>query len=171
MARDPHITLRRRRRIAVDWPDLAFATAIAAWCAWYCADAWAATADVENLILILPAAGVALVLYAVIARGCMRAGIPREARSPPRRKPLDPAIGGKIAGTMAMLMLLAFLGPLVGFDVATFLYILVMLLLLGERRPLVLALAPLLFCIAEIWGFNSILSIPLPMLLIPGSGS
>lgn len=158
------------RKNTVDWPHLAFATAIAAWCAWYCWDAWAATADVENLILIVPATVVALALYAVIVRGCIRARTSQHTASAPARKPLDRAIAWKIAGTMAMLAALAILGPLIGFDIATFIYVLAMLLLLGERRIAVLILVPLLFGIVEIYAFNSILAIPLPMLLFHGGG-
>jgi hypothetical protein len=171
MAEGPHSAALRRREAGVDWPHLAFATAIAGWCAWYCWDAWSATADVENLILILPATILVLVLYATIVRACVRARRSSDAGPVLSRKPLDPTIARKIAGTMAMLAALAILGPLVGFDVATYVYILAMLLLLGERRLPVLVLLPLLFCAFEIWGFNTILAIPLPMLLFHGLGS
>ncbi len=149
------------RGSTIDWPHLAFASLIAAWCAWYCWDAWSARADVENLILITPATLLALVLFAVIAVGCLRGA--RAGATP--RKSIAAATARRIAGTMALLAGLAFTGPLLGFDVATFVYITASLLLLGERRAAVLILVPLLFCAVEIYGFNSLLVIPLPMLI------
>ena len=36
------------RRVAVDVPHIAFVTVIAAWCAWYCSDAWRAAANIPK---------------------------------------------------------------------------------------------------------------------------
>lgn len=62
----------RGSRIAVDVPHLAFVTAIVAWCLWFCRDAWLAQADVENLIMIVPAAVAAGILYLFVAAACFR---------------------------------------------------------------------------------------------------
>jgi hypothetical protein len=148
------------RRIAVDLPHLAFATAIAGWAAWFCRNAWHASADVENLILILPASVAALVLYLFVAAGCFT--VVEDAAIPPR-PPLAAGVGLKVAGSMALLAGLVVAGPMIGFDVACFVYILAMLAFLGERRPLVLLLVPLLFCAAAIYGFSRILATPLPL--------
>ena len=75
----------------------------------------------------------------------------------------------KIAGTMALLAALVVAGPLVGFDVASFVYILGTLLLLGERRIAVLLLVPAVFCIVVVYCFNTILPIPLPLLFLAGA--
>lgn len=159
------------KTLAVDLPHLAFATAIAGWCAWYCQDAWRAQKDVENLIMIVPASAVALILYVVVAAGCFRV-VPVEDQSPPpSRRPIDRAITYKIAGTMALLAAYVVCAPLFGFDVASFLYVLAMLLLLGERRIVVLVLVPALFCVAVIYCFNTVLATPLPLLLFPGDGA
>jgi hypothetical protein len=151
----------RGRTIAVDVPHLAFATAIAVWCAWFCQDAWRAQRDVENLILIVPA---------TIAAGCFRMVAGPEQRVAPR-KPLEPGIGVKIAGTMALLAAYAASGPLIGFDVATLAYILAMLLFLGERRITVLLLVPALFCAVAIYCFGTLLATPLPLLFFSGDAS
>jgi hypothetical protein len=74
----------------------------------------------------------------------------------------------KIAGTMALLAGLVIAGPLIGFDIASFAYILATLLLLGERRIIVLLLVPTLFCIVVIYCFDTILPIPLPLLFMAG---
>ena len=56
-------------KIAVDVPHLAFVSAITGWCAWFCRDAWLSQADVENLIMIVPAAVAAGILYVFVAAG------------------------------------------------------------------------------------------------------
>jgi hypothetical protein len=148
-------------KIAVDVPHLAFVTAIVAWCVWFCRDAWLARADVENLIMIVPASVAAGMLYIFVAAGCFR--VVGHAASFETRRPLDSGVGVKIAGTMALLAALVVAGPLIGFDVASFVYILATLLLLGERRITVLLLVPALFCIVVIYCFDAILPIPLPL--------
>ncbi len=155
----------RGRTIEVDVPHLSFATAIAGWCVWFCQDAWRAQRDVENLILIVPVTAAAVLFYAAIAAGCFHAVTDGEPRAR-----LAPGIGMKIAGTMALLGAYAAAGPLIGFDVATFVYILAMLLFLGERRIPVLVLAPVLFCVIAIWCFGTLLATPLPLLFF-GDGS
>lgn len=158
------------RRIAIDLPHLAFATAIAGWSAWFLRDAWLSAADVENLILIAPAATAAIILYGFVAAGCFKI-VAGDAEPAPLRQPLATSIAIKIAGSMALLAAFVIAGPLVGFDIASFVYIFAMMLFLGERRILVLLLVPLLFCIAAIYCFNAILSTPLPLFFFSGDAS
>jgi hypothetical protein len=153
-------------RIAVDLPHLAFVSAITGWCAWFCRDAWLSQADVENLIMIVPAAAAAVILYVFVAAGCFKVVGP--AHDLETRRPLQRGVGVKIAGTMALLAALVVAGPLIGFDIAAFVYILATLLLLGERRIMVLLLVPALFCIVVVYCFNTILPIPLPLFFLAG---
>ena len=150
-----------RRRIAVDLPHLLFVSLIGGWAAWYGRDAWKAAADVENLILILPATIAAVILYLVVAAGCFRVVGDSE---PEARASLGNGVGLKVAGAMALLAGLVTAGPLIGFDVACFAYILAMLALLGERRIPVLVLVPAVFCALVIYGFKILLATPLPLL-------
>jgi hypothetical protein len=150
------------RTRTVDWPHLAFATAIAAWCVWLCWDAWATQADVANLVLILPGALAAAILYVFVAAGCLR---------PAARPKLAHGVAIKVAGAMALLAGYVVTGPLIGFDVASFAYIFAMLFFLGERRILVLLLVPALFCAIAIYCFDAILATPLPLLFFTGEGS
>ena len=60
--------------------------------------------------------------------------------------------------------------PQIGFDIASYLYVLAMLLFLGERRIIVLLLLPAAFAAVVIFGFGTLLDTPLPLLLI-GDGS
>ena len=155
------------RQVSIDLPHLAFATAIGAWAAWFCHDAWKADSAVENMILILPASVAALVLYLFVAAGSVR--IVQGEAAPPR-KPLDKGVGLKVLGSMALLAGLVAAGPLIGFDVVCFVYILAMLAFLGERRPLILLLVPLLFCAAAIYGFSKVLATPLPLFFFHEAG-
>lgn len=85
------------------------------------------------------------------------------------RPPLAPGIGVKVAGSMALLAAFVVAGPLIGFDVACFVYMLAMLAFLGERRVLILLVVPLLFCAAAIYCFNNLLSTPLPLYFFAGN--
>jgi hypothetical protein len=172
------------RKIAVDVPHLVFATSIAGWCAWFCRDAWRSNSGVENLILIVPAAAVAVILYLFVAAGCFRAepggattapssrgsvGSGRQEGASSEREPLAGGIGIKVAGSMALLAGFVVTGPLIGFDIASFLYMLGMLFFLGERRIVVLLAVPVIFCAAAIYCFNNLLSTPLPLYFFSGN--
>ena len=151
------------RKIAVDMPHFIFATGVAGWVAWFCWDAWHASSSIENLILIVPVSAVAIILYFFVAASCFQR-IAESAELPASpRHPLAPGVGVKIAGSMALLIALVVAGPLVGFDVACFFYMLAMLAFLGERRIPVLLLVPPLFCVVVIYCFNTLLSTPLPL--------
>lgn len=159
------------KKVAVDLPHLAFATGIAAWCVWFCRDALQSQADVENLIMIVPASIAAVIIYGFVAASCFRVVARTDPAPAPPRRPLAPGIGLKIAGTMFLLAAFVVAGPLIGFDVASFVYLFAMLFFLGERRILVLLLIPALFCAIAIHLFDTVLATPLPLLLFPGPGS
>jgi len=159
------------RKIVVDLPHLAFATGIAGWSAWFCRDAWLSGPDIENLILIVPASAMAVALYIFVAAGCFHvAGKTEKLAATPQHVPAK-GTGFKVAGTMVLLAGFVIAGPLIGFDVASFAYIFAMLVLLGERRIIVLLLVPLLFCVAAIYCFNTILATPLPLYFFSGDAS
>ena len=156
------------RRIAVDAPHLAFVTFIAVWCVWFGLDAFSGRADVENLIMIVPGAIVAFMLYFFVAFGCFHV-VGGVVQPEPSRHPLESGVAIKLIGSMALLVGLVAAGPILGFDAASFLYILAMLLLLGERRIAILLLGPVIFCVVAVYGFNSIVTNPLPLLFFRGA--
>jgi hypothetical protein len=145
-----------------------FATGLMGWIAWFCRDAWLSDNAIENLILIVPASAVALLLYLFVAAGCFK---PVETATPASPRTLiAPGLAWKIGGSMVLLAGFAVAGPLIGFDVASFVYLLAMLLLLGERRIWVLVLAPLIFSALAIYCFGTLLATPLPMLFFGEAG-
>src|SRR6516165_4482466 len=101
------------RKISVDIPHLAFATFIAGWAGWYCWDAWHANAAVENLVLILPVSGIAVVLYAFVAASSIKRVDKLEAKSAPPHLTPSRKTAVKIAGSMALLAGFVIAGPLV----------------------------------------------------------
>ena len=159
------------RKIAVDAPHLVFATGIAGWIAWLCRDAWHSSPTVENLILIVPVSAAACLFYLFVAAGCFQLAGVAEDREPSSRKPLAGGVGVKITGSMALLAGLVVAGPLIGFDVACFVYLLATMAFLGERRIIVLLLVPLVFCVAVIYCFSTLLATPLPLFFFRGYGA
>lgn len=158
------------RNIAVDIPHVAFATGLAGWAVWYCWDAWHANSDVENMILILPVSVAAVLLYFFVVAGCCHSVRQGEEQLVSLHEPLGRRTALKIAGSMALLAGFVLAGPLIGFDVATFAFMLLMMAFLGERRIAVLILVPLLFSLAVIYCFGTLLATPLPVLILRGQG-
>lgn len=156
------------RKIAVDVPHLAFATAIAGWIVWYCWDAWHANAAVENLILILPASVIAVVLYLFVVLGSIKRAKQPVKKAPSPVESASQKTAMKIAGSMVALAGFVIAAPFIGFDVASFAYILIMMVFLGERRIAVLLIFPLLFSVVVIYSFGTLLSTPLPVLILRG---
>jgi len=156
------------RKLDVDLPHFAFATGIAGWAAWYCWDAWHANAAVENLILILPVSGIAIALYLFVVAGSFKRVDQLNEEASSRRTPVPRKTAVKIAGSMALLAGFVIAGPIIGFDIASFAYMLLMMAFLGERRILVLVLFPMLFSVVIIYCFGTLLSTPLPVLILRG---
>jgi putative tricarboxylic transport membrane protein len=155
------------RRVVFDLPHAALVTAIAGWCLWYLFDARAASTNIQNLILIQPLAILVAILWVAILRETVRfeptKRLPDSAA--PQREPLDRTTAFKVFGSMALLGLYVASMTTIGFDVATFVYVLASLLLLGERRLAVLAPVPLLFTTIVVVAFDQLLARPLPLLL------
>src|SRR5215510_5250716 len=113
------------RRVLIDLPHLALLAAIVAFCVWYLEDAREASLDIQNLLLIQPAALLALVFAACILREIVVIAPASEATSAPEsfvRPALPKASGFKIAGSMVLLGLYVGAIGTIGFDVATALY-------------------------------------------------
>ncbi len=158
----------RRRTVIVDLPHFLFLTGLVGFCAWYLRDAVTASNTMENLLLIEPAAIAAVMLYFVILRSVIRVvpdGRPDPASAAPPRPPLTPIVRARIFGGMALLAAYVGLMGVIGFDVATVLYVAATLALLGERRPLVLVVLPVAFGGVVVYAFRQLVTVPVPTLL------
>jgi hypothetical protein len=155
-------------KFAVDIPNIAFASCLAGWVGWYCWDAWHANAAIENVILILPVSALGILLYFLVVAGCFKRVSPDQKQCASSHEPVGRGMAIKIVGSMAMLAGLVLAGPLIGFDIASFVYMLGMMAFLGERRILVLLFFPLLFSVVVIYCFTTLLATPLPVLIFRG---
>ncbi len=153
-----------RSTIVVDLPHLAVVTAIVGFCWWYFLHARAASNTLENLLLIEPAAIGALILYVIILRDVVQIVRDPEALEV-TRAPLARIVRYRIFGCMALLCAYVAAMGLIGFDLATVLYVGLTLALLGERRPVMLTLLPLIFGIAVVYLFRQMITVPVPTFL------
>jgi len=152
------------RTVVFDLPHFLFLTAVVGFCAWYFLDAYAASNTLENLLLIEPAVIAAVILYFVILRSIIQV-VPNEDAVAATRAPLSPLVRVRIFGGMALLIAYVALMGVIGFDVATVLYVAATLALLGERRPVMLIVLPLVFGLLVAYAFRQMVTVPVPTLL------
>ncbi len=150
--------------VVVDLPHFLFLTGLVGFCAWYFVDAHIASNTLENLLLIEPAVIAAVILYLVILRDVIRV-VPNPDVAAVLRAPLSPLVRVRIFGGMALLIAYVALMGVIGFDVATVLYVAATLALLGERRPVMLIILPLVFGAVVVYAFRQMVTVPVPTLL------
>lgn len=129
--------------------------------AWYVYDAWSASSRIENLILIAPVAVVIAICLATQVAG-LALGSVAAALETKTRPPLDRSVLWLMAAFVAYVVSLMF----VGFDVATFFFVLVSCWMLGERRPLVLVIYAAAVSVVCVVLFASIQPIPFERTII-----
>jgi hypothetical protein len=153
----------------VDWGHLSFVAVIAAAVIWYLSDAMSVSMNVNNLLFIGPVGVFAVLLCCAIVPQCFhRVG----QVAPRKRRPRD--ITGmqeltvnsrkealQIALLAASLGALVFLLDVIGFDISLWLFAIAVMLICGERRPLMLALFPLVIAVLVVSAFRAILPYPM----------
>lgn len=160
-------------RLSIEWGHLVVLAAIAGATTWYLLDARSVSTDADNLLLIQPLALVTLLLCLVILPQCFRFGdgSRMEADAPERTTASDmmqPKLPTERLEVIKMVTMGALLGVYVfslravGFDIATFLFVLVGMLVCGERRPLPLAIFPAAVTLVTIYGFKALMPYPMP---------
>ena len=152
-----------RRTVVVDVPHFLFLTAIVGFCVWYFRDAYAASNTLENLLLIEPAVIASVILYFIILRSVISI-VPDPDVVVASRQPLSPVVRIRIFGGMALLIAYVALMGVIGFDVATVLYVGATLALLGERRPVLLLVLPIVFGGLVVYAFRQMVTVPVPTL-------
>lgn len=152
--------MSRLRLRAPSWGHLAFIGATAAFLVWYFLDAYGASTRAENLMLIAPATAIGLALCLFLAAAEFLTPEGAEPRAP------LPAIDPRVPGFMALLAAyVVALAHDVGFDVASFVFLVAALALLGERRFGLLFVFPAIFTVLVVLGMQELLSVPVPTLL------
>jgi hypothetical protein len=143
----------------VQWGHLALLLLIAGGVVAFLLDARATSLRINNLLLVQPAALIALVLAAIVLPQCFV----RRRETDETESAADLA---RVAALAACFGLLAFGMEFVGFDVATFLFMAVGLWLCGERRWWVVLLFSAVFTTLLIWGYGALIPFPFPLLVL-----
>lgn len=148
-----------RRRIA--WGHLALVTALASGVLAYLIEARTVSLSPHNLLLLQPTALLVLVLWAVIAWGCIRSTDPA-ADAPPVAWPDE----ARVIALVAAFGLFIVGAEHVGYDLAAWGFVLAALLIAGERNRLMLILFPPAFAAAVMLGFKALIPYPLATALV-----
>jgi len=160
--------MQSERARVTDWEHLVFIAIMLAFVVWYLADATVASPTFSNLILIAPVGAVAAVLLLYVGSTEI---LGRNAVAKTAASPTDAVVPGRFrAGslkTIALLMCLFGLFvaamPYVGFDVASFIFVVATLWLLGERRVMFSLLLALGISAAISVAALAMLTFPIPM--------
>jgi hypothetical protein len=145
----------------IDWGHLLLLSIMAGIVLAYWLDARGTSLNLSNLLLVQPGS--------LLALGLVLAALPQAFRRPTVQD--DPSqeresgIGRimALAGTFGAMTLLL---ERIGFDVATFLFMVVALRVCGERRWWVLILYSLVFTALIIYGYGALVPFPFPLTLL-----
>ncbi|MCP3907629.1 tripartite tricarboxylate transporter TctB family protein [Pseudomonadales bacterium] len=138
--------------------DLLVLTVLLALVLGYCWDAYNASSQVINLILVLPLTGLVFILCAIEFINQWRK---RDQQAPE----LEPF--ATIVPVVSLFAAYVVTLPWLGFDVGTCLFIALFLWCHGERRWRWLLGYSLCFASLMTWFFSQMLPYPLPMLILP----
>jgi type IV secretory pathway TrbD component len=161
-------------RYRVDWGHLAFVGLIAAAVVWYLSDAMSVSMSVNNLLFIGPVGVFAVLLCCAIVPQCFhRVGqvAPQQRRAKDITGMQELTVNSRkealqIGLLAASLGALVFLLDVIGFDISLWLFAIAVMLLCGERRPLMLAVFPLAIAVFVVVGFRAMLPYPMYTLVL-----
>ena len=155
-----------RYRVSAEWGHIAFVSAIAITCLIYVLDTLSVSHHVNNIILVVPASGLILLLCVWV----LISGISIRKVSPDVSNGQDQAISledkkalAKSIALMALTGVYVAIIEFVGLDIASFAYLIVILVLLGERRPIFVLCYALIFTFIVVGGTGALIPYPIPM--------
>jgi hypothetical protein len=150
---------RGEGRLVVMWGHLALLAVIGGVVIAYLFDARATSLRANNLLLVQPASILALILVALVVPQCFRRVAPDASPEPTE------TLGdlGKVAALAAAFGAFAISLEIVGFDVATFAFMVIGLYICGERRWWLNLAFSIVFTVLLIYGYGAI--IPFPFML------
>lgn len=159
-------------RRSIEWGHLALLVFVSAVVLAYLFDARGVSVKVNNLLLVEPAAIIALILVACVLPQCFR----RDSTPASEARMADPVVETKAAnqkqeltrvGALAALLgIFSFFLEQIGFDLATFLFIAIGLVICGERRVWVIALFSAAFTVFVVYGYSTLVPYPFPMRIL-----
>jgi len=153
---------RGEGRLVVMWGHLALLAVIGGVVIAYLLDARATSLRANNLLLVQPASILALILIALVVPQCFRRVAP-EAPDAPDAPAETLGDLGKVATLAAAFGAFAISLEIVGFDVATFAFMVIGLYICGERRWWLNLVFSAVFTVLLIYGYGAI--IPFPFML------
>lgn len=153
-----------------NYPELGLASFFLILACWYLLDAYRASSSSENLLLILPAAVVVIglclwiigtTLFNSIRTISLQPTLEEEKseKKTPEKKQVS------VLGAMVILGCFVLSMDWIGFDVATFLFMVAFMFLQGERRLFWLGGFSLIFAFLVSMFFEYMIPYPMPMLL------
>ena len=159
----------RPARRVVDWGHLALLLLICGIVGAYLYDARSTSLKLNNLLLVEPAAILALILAALVLPQCFR----REQRQTGEEADADSAKPreswrelGKVGALTAAFGAFALSLETVGFDVATFVFVALGLYICGERKVWVIGLFSAVFTTAIVYGYQTLVPYPFPLTVL-----
>jgi len=155
-------------KVQADWGHLLFATIILIASVWYFFDARQASNSPYNLIMIAPCVAAIVVVYIITLVLEIRISHIDSAPASPERVVmdwLDPASVRNVT-MMALLILYVLTLEHLGFEIATFFFISLSLIMQGERRYVRVVIFAILFSTITTWLLTSLSLSPIPTVLI-----
>jgi len=152
----------RPTRLVIMWGHLALLAVIAGVVIYYWMDTRATSLRLNNILLVQPASVLALILVLLVLPQCFR----RVTSDAPEAQPTDFTELGKVALLTAAFGAFVFSLETIGFDIATFLFMVVALFLCGERRWWVLLPFSAIFTAGLIYGYGYLIPFPFPLTLL-----
>jgi len=155
-------------KIEADWGHIMLATAMAAVSVWYFLDARDASQSIYNLILIVPCAAAIVALYIVtlILEIRIYAANSQHAVQEQSLKNLLQPAAIRNASMMVLLILYVLMMEPLGFEIASFLFIGLSLLLQGEQRFGRVIIFSILFSALATWLISTLSFTPIPTSLM-----
>lgn len=150
-----------RRKVV--WGHLALLTVIVVTIIAYLLDARAVSTRTTNLILVQPLSIVAIILAAFVLPGVFPHAGSEEAEAGAKETPMDLA---RCLALIAALGFLAFTLETIGFDVATFAFMVFSMAVCGERRWWVNLGFSAIFTVLLIYGYGTITPFPFPLTVL-----
>jgi len=152
---------------------------------WYFFDAYTASSNIQNIILIAPASIVAMVLCLILLYQIFYSALSKKTESTQSRPSQHKAPAGKdafwkqmqgILKRISRYRILAFIITfglyvgfleIIGFDIATYLFIGVIMALQGERHIWIIVAYSLVFGTLAVWLFGLMIPYPMFTRLVP----
>ena len=147
----------------VVWGHLALLAVIVGVTVVYILDARGVSMRPTNLLLIQPLAGLIVILAAFVLPGIFPPVTSDEAKMHDGETRMDIV---RALAIIAALGFLAFTLERIGFDVATFVFMIVTLAICGERRWWVNLGFSAIFTVALIYGYGAITPFPFPLTVL-----